>query len=189
MSVDTEPAPAASPARSATRERLLDAAATIVRTRGAARLTLESVAAEAGVSKGGLLYHFATKEALVVALLDDALERAEGELDRSTEEYARPTGAFARAYLDFVRHRRHDAGTAAGLLASATLAEGDLGPARNRFRGWHDRLLGDGIDPVVALLVRTVADGLWLLDLFDLSPPDDSERAQLLAHLDDLLDR
>ncbi|PTE20023.1 TetR/AcrR family transcriptional regulator, partial [Cereibacter changlensis JA139] len=42
----------------ATRRRLLDAADQLSRTVGPARLSLEAVAAEAGVSKGGLLYHF-----------------------------------------------------------------------------------------------------------------------------------
>lgn len=172
----------------ATRVRLLEAASQIVRSRGVAELTLEAVAAGAGVSKGGLLYHFGTKEALVIALLGDALDRADAELDRSTSgPNASAPGSFARSYLDFVRDRRHDSGPGVGVLAAATLAEGDLGPARERFRDWHSRLRNDGIDPVTALLVRTVADGLWLLDLFDLAPPDDEERTLLFDHLDMLL--
>ena len=46
------------PRRGDTRKRLLDAAAAVVRRDGAGALTLDAVAAEAGVSKGGLLYHF-----------------------------------------------------------------------------------------------------------------------------------
>ena len=37
--------------------------------RGVPGLTLEAAARGAGVSKGGLLYHFASKEALLAALL------------------------------------------------------------------------------------------------------------------------
>jgi AcrR family transcriptional regulator len=57
--------------RSATRRRLLDAAVAVVRREGPRALTLDAVAAEAGVSKGGLLYHFATKDDLVDALIED----------------------------------------------------------------------------------------------------------------------
>src|SRR5687767_14471935 len=54
-----ELASAVSPAR----ERILEAAERVVGDVGAARMTLEGVAQAAGVSKGGLLYHFPTKEA------------------------------------------------------------------------------------------------------------------------------
>src|SRR5687768_15624169 len=47
------------------RERILEAAERVVGDVGAARMTLEGVAQAAGVSKGGLLYHFPTKEALL----------------------------------------------------------------------------------------------------------------------------
>ena len=50
------------------RERVLEAAERVVSDIGAARLTLDSVAQAAGVSKGGLLYHFPSKESLLSAL-------------------------------------------------------------------------------------------------------------------------
>jgi len=57
-----------------TRKRLLGAAAAVVRRDGAKALTLDAVAAQAGVSKGGLLYHFASKRELLDAMLDGWLE-------------------------------------------------------------------------------------------------------------------
>jgi len=56
------------PAR--TRERLLDAAAKVVHRDGAQALTLDAVAQEAEVSKGGLLYHFKSKNDLVNAMVE-----------------------------------------------------------------------------------------------------------------------
>jgi AcrR family transcriptional regulator len=50
------------------RDRILEAAERVVTDVGPARLTLELVAQAAGVSKGGLLYHFPSKESLLVAL-------------------------------------------------------------------------------------------------------------------------
>ena len=49
--------------------RLLDAASAVIRRDGAQALTLDAVAAEAGVSKGGLLYHFKSKRELLDALV------------------------------------------------------------------------------------------------------------------------
>jgi AcrR family transcriptional regulator len=55
---------------SAARERILEAAERVVSDVGAARLTLDAVAQAAAISKGGLLYHFPSKEALVTALAE-----------------------------------------------------------------------------------------------------------------------
>jgi AcrR family transcriptional regulator len=46
---------------------LLDVAEAVVVRQGIANLTLDAVAAEAGMSKGGLLHHFPTKDRLVEA--------------------------------------------------------------------------------------------------------------------------
>ena len=75
------------------RERVLDAYQSILIAEGERAATLEAVAREAGVSKGGLLYHFAAKEDLtaglvarLAALTDDDLHRmsaaAEGPIAR-----------------------------------------------------------------------------------------------------------
>ena len=53
---------------------LLDAAEAVVARQGIANLTLEAVAAEAGISKGGLLHHFRTKDRLIEALVTRAAE-------------------------------------------------------------------------------------------------------------------
>src|SRR5207247_887564 len=49
--------------------KLLDAAEAVVVRQGISNLTLDAVAAEAGMSKGGLLHHFRTKDRLVEALV------------------------------------------------------------------------------------------------------------------------
>ncbi len=163
-----------------TRAALLAAADSVVRRDGVSNLTLERVAAEAGVSKGGLLYHFGTKQELVVAMLDDSLTRADDSLSdlASSDE----PGAFARAYLEFVRSGEHrESGARQGIFASAALDEGELGPAQKQFAAWQERLVNDdGIDPTLALLARVVGDGLWLIDLFELAPPDDAQRGDLI---------
>lgn len=51
------------------REALLDAAEEVVLRDGAGNLTFDAVAKQAQVSKGGVLYAFATKDALIDAML------------------------------------------------------------------------------------------------------------------------
>src|SRR5216684_2889095 len=52
-----------------TRDRLLDAAEAVVIEQGVNAMTLEAVAARAKVSKGGLLYHFPSKDAVVQGMV------------------------------------------------------------------------------------------------------------------------
>ena len=161
---------------------LLDAAGEVVRREGVTNLTLDRVAAEAGVSKGGLLYHFGTKQELVVALLTHTLEAADADLEDLAANNERDQGAFAQAYLDFVQSGQHGSGAATGVFAAAALDDGDLAPARDMFTKWQERLLhDDGLDETAALLARVVGDGLWLIDLFGLAPPTTEQRAKLLA--------
>jgi AcrR family transcriptional regulator len=65
--------------RSSSRERILDAAAELVRELGAAKLTLDAVAERAELSKGGLLYNFPSKDALLQGMLERIIEAARVE--------------------------------------------------------------------------------------------------------------
>ena len=53
--------------------RILSAARAIATREGAGRITIEAVAKEAGLSKGGLLYNYPTKKALLSGLLAQML--------------------------------------------------------------------------------------------------------------------
>lgn len=73
----TEALASASPARrtqaerkDTMRRRLLDAAATVLRQTGLSGFRTADVIAQAGVSKGALLHHFATKDDLIVAVFE-----------------------------------------------------------------------------------------------------------------------
>lgn len=173
-----------------TRSALLDAAAEVVRSDGVSNLTLDRVADAAGVSKGGLLYHYGTKQELVAAVLERTLDRAAAQLDSLAAANSRSTGSFAQAYLDYVRSGQPaELDSATGIFASAALDDGDLTPARDAFAVWQKRLLTeDGIDPTVALLARVVGDGLWLIDLFELAPPTLDQREALIELVESLLD-
>lgn len=174
----------------ATRNSVLDAATEVVRSDGVSNLTLDRVAEAAGISKGGLLYHYPSKQALVSAMLERTLRRADDRLNELADGSDRTDGRFAQAYLDYVRSDQPtQLDSATGIFASAALDDGDLTPAHEQFAAWQKRLLDDdGLDPTRALLARVVGDGLWLIDLFDLAPPTDEQRAALVQLVESLLD-
>lgn len=83
--VDGPSTPAAATVRRPSqRESVLDAAEAVVLADGAAHLTLDAVAERAGLSKGGLLYHFPTKELLLQAMVDRHMHRIDQSLARAS---------------------------------------------------------------------------------------------------------
>ncbi|WP_106397937.1 TetR/AcrR family transcriptional regulator [Actinocorallia populi] len=142
------------------RDALLDAAESVLLEHGTQALTLNAVAERAGVSKGGLLYHFPTKEALVTALVD----RVIAEFDALVEQYDQ--GSFTRAFVEATfaiiaapegerSERRWAAITAAA--ATPELAA----PLRAAMDRWHRRDDAEDADPLTAMVVRLAAEGLW----------------------------
>lgn len=154
------------------RARVLDAAAAVLAEHGAAALTLDAVATRARVSKGGLVYHFPAKEALLTALVERAVAAVDDALAAATADPA--PGAFARAWLDVTVPA--DPGPAPGdalvaALAAAVAADPRLAaPLRDAYRRWQDRLEHDGLDPAAATAVRLAVDGWWLAALLGLPP-------------------
>lgn len=90
----------------ATRQRLLDAAGDLAFEEGASSLSLDAVAARAGVSKGGLLYHFPSKNALLRAMVAEHVARVRAELESRAPGSLSGTGdalTAACCYLDVLR--------------------------------------------------------------------------------------
>lgn len=170
-----------------TRLSLLDAARRVLQTQGAA-LSLDAVAREAGVSKGGLLHHYPSREALLSALALDLLARFRAcvEAARDAEVAgggARP-GAWLRAYIEASFDPQP--GEDAMLAALAPLAGHPELVARLReaqafvLTGAED----DGLPPGRAHAIRLACDAhaLGPLTGVPLSPGAEAAlKAQLLA--------
>ncbi|WCB92189.1 hypothetical protein DSM104299_00878 [Baekduia alba] len=168
-----------------TRDRLLDAAARLLLS-DPSKLTLEAVAEEAGVSKGGLLYHFSSKN----QLLDAVVDRWEAGFEGEIEELADPgPGGWTRAYVDVTAKDFDDPktrGIDSGIIAALALHPKRLETVRARYAAKQARVEADGIDPVDATIVRLATDGLWFTELLDLGPPHGELREQVLERLRDL---
>jgi AcrR family transcriptional regulator len=86
---------------SLTRDHILQATATLVLAEGPSAFTLEAAAKASGISKGGLLYHFPSKEALILGLIDARQEWLKGIIAEEKRQLAEPEapGAFHRALV------------------------------------------------------------------------------------------
>ena len=98
-------------------EKILDAAAELVAEIGAGRLTLEAVAERAGLSKGGLLYNFPTKEALLQGMIQRMIDQVAAEKEAAGkrrpgrtwrhESSPRPCSSCCGGKMQGIR-QRHD---------------------------------------------------------------------------------
>ncbi len=141
------------------RESVLDAFEALIIADGARSATMDAVAAAAGVSKGGLLYHYASKEALETALLERMEALAEEDV---AEMAAAPDGMVAA----FVRTSvMNDSPLDRALIAGSKLAQTGHRPAAEAMRRvrvmWEDALRPHTRDEIALQLVLLVGDGLY----------------------------
>jgi AcrR family transcriptional regulator len=108
----TEPAldPADASKGARRRERILEAALEVFSRRGYGDAGMEEIATESATSKGGLYFHFASKQALFGALLERTAEllmnRLEAAAASESDPLRRADAAVARALDVFGSHRR-----------------------------------------------------------------------------------
>lgn len=168
------------------RQQVLDAAARIVRERGAAALTFEELAAESGVTRGGITYHFPTKDELLRALVERDRERWSETLAQhcaaaGDEPAARLVAYVRTATTHDPEHRRFVSGMLSAVAHQPEMLDG----CRSLYRAQLPPAdAGDSaLDVLVVLLA---ADGLfWMEQLGFLELPAEV-RERLVARLESL---
>lgn len=143
------------------RAAILVAAGQIASAQGVQTLTIQAVAAAAGVTKGGLLHHFPDKDSLIHALRDLAVAAFEAELERMMAADPQPEGRFTRAYIRSCLDPETALG-GTGALITALWAD----PAMRH--DWYHWMAGlearhAATDGATRLrLLRYAADGVWM---------------------------
>lgn len=164
------------------RERVLDALDSLLREAGPVAATMDAVAARAGVSKGGLLYHFPSKEALYEGLLDRLRTLGQDEVAHSREA----PGDAVRTYLasSSVAEDAHTRAILAALHLVGTPGIDVRGALAASFDEWGAVLAEAVSDPILARLVQLVGDGLYLRSLIEIPPaPEDADVTDLLQRM------
>ncbi|WP_183055147.1 TetR/AcrR family transcriptional regulator [Microbacterium sp. CGR2] len=124
--------------------------------------TLEQIAAAAGVSKGGLLYHFATKEELRAAVCREVVDRLWSVVHQLVEEPDRGGGVLLSAY---VRALTGDSAEAARIFAPSALAPlfnetpAAIDVLRDDADRWRRAFDSDGVEQRRSLVIRHSAEG------------------------------
>ncbi len=84
-------------------DKVLDAAQALMTRDGVGSLTMDRVAQEAGVSKGGVLHHFRSKKALVNAIALRKLKHLQADVDAAQRLRAGDPQAILHGMIDHAR--------------------------------------------------------------------------------------
>lgn len=174
--------------RQSKRTEILRAATHIVQRDGVTALTYESVATEAGLTKGGLLYHFPSREEMLLALHEHVAGQWEASMEAEAGAPAEDLTAAQR--LDAYVRTSQNPDRAELLL----MLESARDPAAQA--AWdtvHERWspptpssetehagVGD-VDPdLLPFLARLAADGLWFYEALTPGHFTESQRATIV---------
>lgn len=162
------------------KDAMLDAAEVVLTEQGAWRLTLDGVAEQAQVSKGGLLYHFPTKDALLQALVDRLANKAITKRVTRRESSGDDSEAVLKAdvescLLDNDRNPQLCAALISALANCPNLKE----PIRSFHENRFSELGSLGLDEDAAILLLA-ADGLMLMETLNVSPFTEEQRQGLV---------
>jgi AcrR family transcriptional regulator len=151
-----------------TRARLLEAAGQVALRQGIQGLTLDAVAHTAGVSKGGLLYHYPSKEALVKGLFANLLEEFERDVERRIDPAEPPgtPGRYTRAYIRASfgsDERQRELGA---LISALVTADPELLTlVRESFERTRAAIAADGLGELRAAMVQMATDGVVMYEM------------------------
>jgi AcrR family transcriptional regulator len=168
-----------------TREGLLEIAEGIVRSEGAAGLTIDALAKAAGISKGGVQYSFASKDDLVRALIErwtHQFDKLLGEMD------GLPPADLIRNYIKVMRSSQAAMNAKmAGLMIAYIQNPENVTETREWYRSMFRRL-GDGTRDAQAGRVALLAvEGLFLLRMTGID--EDGEWSAFLDDVESVFER
>ena len=169
-----------------TRQKILNAATELAKMEGSAHLSLDAVAARAGISKGGLLYNFPTKSALLKALVQQYIDDFKIALEEKLRDTKKP---LALEYLDLIKEElQQTTPPPSGLLAALAEDPELMAPIRTFKREMLDRMSSE-CDGKSVLIVFLVLEGLRCEKMFGTEILDKSEYEIVLKSLRDMLQR
>lgn len=173
------------------RLKVLEAAERVVREHGAGALTFEEVSAASGVTRGGITYHFPTKDDLLRALVERDRERWAQDIAAARPDAERCSGgcpmttdlvAYIRSSTrDDPEHRRYVSGMLGAVAHDPQLLDGcrEFYRAQIGATRWTDAHLR-------RLVLQLAADGLFWMETLGFVDLPATARRRLVALLETL---
>lgn len=173
------------------KERVLDAAIAVLSDRGITQTSIQDIASNAGVAKGVVLYHFASKDQLLEQVLERACQRVEARVRSVFEQPEMPLERVRRAVLE-MWYLRRDASPEFRVLSELHVLsrqKPELAQAFGRmYRRSRQQLVEVGFNELIRLglkpkvpldvaprLLMALLDGLAMQHLVDPVKPEEEE--------------
>lgn len=177
--------------RETARDAILDAAEQVVSELGSGHLTLDAVAERAARSKGGLLYHFPTKDDLLRDMVSRVLENCDEDRQsaRANEVAADDPAGDLKAFICAAfRDPAERRSVSCALLAAGANNPALLAPVR----AWHERLFEEFAPgkryPFRVMVLMLALDGMWLGEVLNTSTLSAEDKLRLKEELFALAD-
>lgn len=166
--------------------RILDAARRIAAREGAGNITIDAVALETGLSKGGVLYNFRSKDALLAGLLDDMIAEHRTRLASVPRNATSPT---LRGHLETLQHASSlNDDLSMAILAVAAENPGLLDPLRDELSRDLERIDAEASDQTGASLLLLAIQGLRFHKLLKLPDGGEGRQSAVLKRLVEMID-
>ncbi|PUB27808.1 TetR family transcriptional regulator [Promicromonospora sp. AC04] len=171
--------------RPSNRDRILDAAVGVVQREGVTAVTFDSVAAEAELTRGGIMYHFPSREGLLAAIHQHLANRWEASL---VADAGRPADQLTpdERLAAYIRVCAQSATRAElQLMLEAGNRPEWAAPWSEVLERWAPAADDAEADPasLARLVARLAADGLWMFESISYRIMPEAQRRAVAEHL------
>jgi AcrR family transcriptional regulator len=166
------------------KEKILCEANKIIAEKGLNSFTLEEVAKGAGVSKGGLLYHYHSKDQLIKGLIEYYIEQCENRImEREKSEIENsPSNSLISFIHEQFSQTMTDSNMMAGFLAAISMNQELLEPVRKKRKEWLEQI-NNLEDPIMGMIISFACDGIAFSKLLGLDVFTDDTKLKVQERL------
>ncbi len=172
------------------KKELLAAAQKIITRDGVRQLTFDRIVKEANVAKGTLLYHFQTKDNLLLELVKDYVnhldEKIQEGIDAAKDATNPVAGGFAYWYRKFYADAKTNTSFGISILTYSAKHEALLEPVRNWYEKIFERAKTAGDETADVIFAILAIEGLFYLQHLNLNT---LSRAENEAVVDRIIER
>ncbi|RFA35505.1 TetR family transcriptional regulator [Virgibacillus dokdonensis] len=150
-------------------------------------LTLDALASYAEISKGGLIYHFPNKNALLKGLADYIFEQYTKQFHDFAAQDPVTKGKWTRALIKASQwDLDNNAKLNVGIMAISMLDPALTNEMSKGYEQIQQQVEKDSLNPVDASIIRLAIDGLYYSELLNMAPLDKNLREKVIKKLTEM---
>ncbi len=148
--------------RPSRKNQILVAAMELVSAHGIQALTIDGLGKATGATKGGIQYHFASKDQLVDDLLTWILEQFTLEVENVAQKQKEPH-RWLRAYVRcLTRDTAPEDRVVLAILSDLPVGSPRMGIYKDWLQSIRQRCIEHGVDKDLSLIIQLAAESLWM---------------------------